>query len=1348
MKDSVVGAAGALHPRRVKRLTESLRNRRAATEATIAEMSVRHGEQSHGERIESDRRRTEQTERCRRLRREMLDRWDRGEEEITAKYEAEVVAAIRLRNQSAVVLRRQAADQEKTIQRKVDSRRQAVLQQYENRKNQPGRQSRTEMGQIDDALRPLGEQVQWAKSLTMRRLNALPEVGRLTPEEIEAGEVDPMPTRPRSVKESLDKIAELSRQGRREVAAMQRGAASKTVDSFYLPAATAVFVAVWMIAAAVFAEQNKFIWIFAGIPIAMVIAFAVYLVLLMPLRRMTRQIYPRVERIWRAAEATAAAGRDISRATAESAKSDLVRRRTEHLDEAARWREEQSSKLRGDSQRQQAALTEHHQRQMASLTSAYREGRSALATEMRAGADRTAEEIQSSLSSLRDDLQKQQDASEAERTGEADGVRRRLQRGQFKAASLLRRANQRMHRSLPDWQVWLDGSESVAPADQGPRGLDFVPLGWLRGIGPAAASDGAGDSDSDEVHAGDADSTRVPLVLHRRLASTVVIDCDDATMDAAVSFVQAALWRLLMLAGPGAAELTLVDPAGRGQHFTPLMSLADDLPSLISSRVWTEPPQIEEQFSRLSRKIEDVLHTSLRDRFERIEDYNRMAGSLAVRYRAVAAVGLPAGLTSRSAELLRAISDASLRCGVMLFLVRRRDPVGKDDLSLPDGEHVIRLDVRTGDAADPNAEGSSPRWTMSGLGWDDVDFEPIEPPPPTVRGRLAQRIGQSAVAAANVEVPLESILDGVELTAQSSGGEPVGQSGVFDGVFDGVLVGGQRDSRGGLSIPIGSQGAGRTLSLELGHGMAQHVLIAGKTGSGKSSLLHSIITSGAYHYAADQLQFYLLDFKKGVELKRYADAELPHARVIGIESEREFGRSVLESLDRELQRRGEAFRAASAASLSDYRDQTGAAMPRVMLVVDEFQELFVRDDRLAADCTMLLDRLVRQGRSFGMHVVLASQSLAGTSSLPRATIGQMAVRIAMQCGESDAALILSDDNPAAKPLSHPGQAIYNDAGGLIEGNRPVQIALVRLDRQVELCASIRRRDASVADALGPATVFEGNRPADWHSTLAKWSAVPMGEPGEDQDASHGRRHRLVVLLGESVDLGPPTSLTLERRDGRNVLLVGPASSRSAVLSSICQTAMSHGEAEVVYFEGGRGDDANLSKWLCRRGSRCRVVPMPEAESVMIELAESLGESLDRRDEDARAKVIVLDPLGRFRQFKGEETYSFSFDGGGGSDAMGGSAALRRILSDGPAVGMHVVLGCDQAETVTRFLSRSALRDLELRILGRVSASDSSLLIETPAAGELSPATMLLHDDADGRGAKFRVCGGVSVLLEG
>ena len=148
--------------------------------------------------------------------------------------------------------------------------------------------------------------------------------------------------------------------------------------------------------------------------------------------------------------------------------------------------------------------------------------------------------------------------------------------------------------------------------------------------------------------------------------------------------------------------------------------------------------------------------------------------------------------------------------------------------------------------------------------------------------------------------------------------------------------------------------------LQLGQGTAQHVLIAGKTGSGKSTLLHALITNLALLYSPDEVELYLVDFKKGVEFKAYAAHGLPHARVIAVESEREFGLSVLQRLDAEMKVRGEAYRAVGAQDLNSYRlAQPDVRCPRILLIVDEFQEFFTEDDRIAQDAAQLLDRLVR-----------------------------------------------------------------------------------------------------------------------------------------------------------------------------------------------------------------------------------------------------------------------------------------------------------------------------------------------------------------------------------------------------
>src|SRR5207245_11071954 len=137
-------------------------------------------------------------------------------------------------------------------------------------------------------------------------------------------------------------------------------------------------------------------------------------------------------------------------------------------------------------------------------------------------------------------------------------------------------------------------------------------------------------------------------------------------------------------------------------------------------------------------------------------------------------------------------------------------------------------------------------------------------------------------------------------------------------------------------------------------GSRQQVLIAGKTGSGTSTRFHVIITNLALWCSPEQVEFYLVDFKKGVEFKCYASRRLPHARVVAIESDRAFGLSVLERVDAELRRRGDLFRKLGVQDLPGYKRAGGAEqIPRSLLMIDEFQEFFVEEDRISQSATVL-----------------------------------------------------------------------------------------------------------------------------------------------------------------------------------------------------------------------------------------------------------------------------------------------------------------------------------------------------------------------------------------------------------
>jgi len=285
-------------------------------------------------------------------------------------------------------------------------------------------------------------------------------------------------------------------------------------------------------------------------------------------------------------------------------------------------------------------------------------------------------------------------------------------------------------------------------------------------------------------------------------------------------------------------------------------------------------------------------------------------------------------------------------------------------------------------------------------------------------------------------------------------------------------------------------------------------------------------------YSPDQVEFYLIDFKKGVEFKVYADYQLPHARAIAVESDREFGLSVLQRIDAELARRGDLFRRAGTQDLAAYRKTEGAeVMPRVMLIIDEFQEFFTEDDKVAQDCQLLLDRLVRQGRAFGIHVFLGSQTIGGSGGLARTTISQMGIRIALQCSETDSQMILGDNNSAARLLSRPGEAIYNDAGGMVEANSPFQVAWLadeRREHYLDLVNGKLKHDGTRRKVIPP-IVFEGNSAADFTKNVHIINAI-TAKPATNP----------LAWIGDPVAIKDPTSLIFRRQAGSNALIIGQA----------------------------------------------------------------------------------------------------------------------------------------------------------------------------------------------------------------
>jgi len=299
----------------------------------------------------------------------------------------------------------------------------------------------------------------------------------------------------------------------------------------------------------------------------------------------------------------------------------------------------------------------------------------------------------------------------------------------------------------------------------------------------------------------------------------------------------------------------------------------------------------------------------------------------------------------------------------------------------------------------------------------------------------------------------------------------------------------QESSADGLAAIVGHAGD-NPLTLRLSD-LTPHWLIGGVAPvPARPPSLSTSSMDCPTRYGPDQLSLYLLDFKEGVSFTEFTPTRrdptwIPHARAVGIESDREYGLAVLRELEAEMAARAERYKDAGVTRFRrpprrrpahrrprrhrptprhrhrrhrhhghrphrrrrrpsrprrpppptqttlDLRHAAPAVdpqppaqrdplarrpetLPRIVCVIDEFQVLVQGSDRLAREAVAALESLARKGRSYGIQLILASQTVRGVESLytKRDSIfGQFPVRVALPGGGD----VLDPLNQAANP---------------------------------------------------------------------------------------------------------------------------------------------------------------------------------------------------------------------------------------------------------------------------------------------------------------------------------------------
>jgi S-DNA-T family DNA segregation ATPase FtsK/SpoIIIE len=399
-------------------------------------------------------------------------------------------------------------------------------------------------------------------------------------------------------------------------------------------------------------------------------------------------------------------------------------------------------------------------------------------------------------------------------------------------------------------------------------------------------------------------------------------------------------------------------------------------------------------------------------------------------------------------------------------------------------------------------------------------------------------------------------------------------------------------------------------------GDGPHLLIAGTTGSGKSELLQTLVVGLAAQQPPSEITFLLFDYKGGAA---FADcARLPHCVGLVTDLDAHLARRVLVSLDSEIRRREALLATAGTADRAAYR-AAGHALPRLMLVVDEFAALA---DELAGFVPGLVG-VAQRGRSLGLHLVLATQRPAGVVSPEiRANVG---VRIALRVTSAAESLDVIDAAEAATiDRRTPGRA-YVRIGTTLRAVQCARVAGRANSGEIGVAPLDlwRRR-------LGPIDEADDT---DLRRFMTAIAAATEGMPAprrpwlpplpkllDAADLPSAVRDQIPFALADLPTAQRQDPVSIDLSTGAGVLIVGSSRSgrSSALLSIALRAAEQCSPADLVLHAiDGTAGGLNALSTLPQLGTLAAITP--DADLAARLLARLEAELVRRRDALAAGK---------------------------------------------------------------------------------------------------------------------------------
>ena len=232
-----------------------------------------------------------------------------------------------------------------------------------------------------------------------------------------------------------------------------------------------------------------------------------------------------------------------------------------------------------------------------------------------------------------------------------------------------------------------------------------------------------------------------------------------------------------------------------------------------------------------------------------------------------------------------------------------------------------------------------------------------------------------------------------------------------------------------IVIPVGSAENGELVNFTLDTVSHIHCFIIGQSGTGKSVFLHDVIIGSMAKYSPEELELYLMDFKiGGVEFNRYRNEK--HVKALLVDnSDIQITLEILRDINNKMRERGKQLRASGVSNIVEYNQvNPDKKMPRIVFIADECHVMFPtmnsKEVKLYREISEILQKIAKEGRSQGVHLVLATQTIA-QAEISSEILNNISDFYLLKCSPGDSERLVRGSVDTTSQLKT-GQVLHHD----------------------------------------------------------------------------------------------------------------------------------------------------------------------------------------------------------------------------------------------------------------------------------------------------------------------------------